>query len=52
MLDVLIQMAGLIVCGTAWRYFKPLGLDADTSRRVLTGLVYVLLLPALVLSVL
>lgn len=42
----------LIACGIAWRFFKPLGIDADDSRRTLTGLVYVLLLPALVLQVL
>ncbi|WP_459863948.1 AEC family transporter [Endothiovibrio diazotrophicus] len=52
MIDVLLQMAALIACGSLWRRFHPLGLDADTMRRALTGLVYVLLLPALVLSVL
>lgn len=52
MLEVLIQMAGLIVCGIGWRIFKPAGLEPVQTRRVLTSLVYYLLLPALVLSVL
>lgn len=52
MQQVLIQMAALIACGVAWRYIKPPGLSADTARRVLTGLVYSVLLPALVLLVL
>ena len=52
MTEILLQMAALIACGSLWRHFRPLGLDADASRRVLTGLVYVILLPALVLSVL
>lgn len=52
MLMVILQMAGLIVCGIAWRYLKPAGLDHEQTRGVLTSLVYYLLLPALVLSVL
>lgn len=52
MQQVLIQMAALIACGVAWRYIKSPGLSADTARRVLTGLVYSVLLPALVLLVL
>lgn len=52
MIDVILQSAFLILCGVIWRCFKPLGLDADTLRRNLTGLVYVLLLPSLVLVVL
>ncbi|WP_455205730.1 AEC family transporter [Kaarinaea lacus] len=52
MLDVLIQMAGLIVCGVAWRVLRPADLDPVVTRKVLTSLVYYLLLPALVLSVL
>lgn len=47
-----MQTAGLIVCGVLWRLFTPQGLEADVLRRSLTGLVYVLLLPALVLVVL
>ncbi|MGE0079718.1 MAG: AEC family transporter [Thiohalomonadaceae bacterium] len=52
MFDVIVQAAGLILCGVFWRAFAPLGLEADGLRRHLTGLVYALLLPALVLSVL
>lgn len=52
MFEVIVQMAGLIVCGIGWRWFKPGGLEHDQTRRVLTSLVYYLLLPALVLSVL
>jgi len=51
-LTVIIQMAGLIVCGIVWRMVKPAGLDHAQTRKVLTTLVYNLLLPALVLSVL
>jgi predicted permease len=52
MLEVLLQMGGLIVCGIGWRWLRPAGLDPVQTRRVLTSLVYYLLLPALVLSVL
>lgn len=52
MLEVLVQMAGLILCGIAWRWREPGGLAATPTRKVLTSLVYYLLLPALVLSVL
>ena len=52
MLSVLGQMAALIVFGIAWRVFSPMGLDADKTRQALTGVVFVLLLPALVLLVL
>lgn len=52
MLEVIIQMAGLILCGVLWRQLKPAGLQAADTRKVLTNLVYYLLLPALVLSVL
>lgn len=52
MLSVILQMAGLIVCGIVWRYLKPAGLGHEQTRTVLTSLVYYLLLPALVLSVL
>ena len=52
MLEVLIQMAGLIACGVGWRILKPAGLEPVQTRKVLTSLVYYLLLPALVLSVL
>lgn len=52
MLNVLFQMFGLILCGIAWQILKPQGLAPLPTRKVLTSLVYNLLLPALVLSVL
>ena len=52
MQSVILQMAALILCGVLWRLFKPGHLDADTTRKVLTSVVYYLLLPALVLQVL
>jgi predicted permease len=52
MLEVLVQMAGLILCGIGWRWLEPAGLQPVQTRKVLTSLVYYLLLPALVLSVL
>ena len=52
MFEVLVQMAGLILCGVGWRVFRPAGLEPVQTRKVLTTLVYYLLLPALVLSVL
>ncbi|MGR8933061.1 MAG: AEC family transporter [Gammaproteobacteria bacterium] len=52
MTSTLVQMAILIGCGTGWRYIRPGGLDADRTRGVLTGVVYYLLLPAMVLLVL
>jgi hypothetical protein len=45
-------MGALILCGIGWRVIRPGGLDADQTRRVLTSVVYYLLLPALVLKVL
>lgn len=52
MVEVMGQMAALIACGLAWRLLRPGGLDADATRSAITGLVYYLLLPGLVLSVL
>ncbi len=52
MVLILVQMSAMIMCGIAWRIVKPAGLDADSTRFVLANLVYYLLLPALVLSVL
>jgi len=52
MFEVLLQMAGLIICGIGWRMLKPAGMHGVQTRKVLTALVYYLLLPALVLSVL
>jgi len=51
-IHVLIQMTVLIAFGAAWRFITPLGLEGDATRRSVTGVVYVLFLPALVLSVL
>ncbi len=51
MLGVMTQMAALIACGVAWRRWSPGGVEAADARRVLTTLVYYLLLPALVLQV-
>ncbi len=50
--SVLLQMGIPMLCGLAWRIIRPGGLDADLTRRVLTTVVFNLLLPALVLSVL
>ena len=52
MYEVIAQSGLLILCGVLWRIYSPQGLDGDTLRASLTGLVYVLLLPALVLVVL
>ena len=52
MYQVIAQAGALILCGVFWHLFKPLGLEAQGVRRSLTGVVYVLLLPALVLVVL
>jgi predicted permease len=52
MVTVLAQMGGLILCGIGWQLLRPRGLDPADTRKVLTSLVYFLLLPALVLSVL
>lgn len=45
-------MTALVACGVIWKIAKPTGLDPVHTRKVLTSLVYYLLLPALVLSVL
>lgn len=52
MREVIIISAILIVAGVIWRIIKPQGLDADQLRTSLTGIVYNLLLPALVIGVL
>jgi len=52
MIHVVAQMGLLIVIGLTWRWLKPGGLAADELRRYIAGLVYWLLLPALVISVL
>jgi predicted permease len=52
MQNVLLQAAILIICGALWRKLRPGDLDPDNVRRAVGDLVYYLLLPALVLSVL
>ena len=52
MLDILLPMAAVIACGVAWRTLEPAGVDADQVRKVLTQVVWNLLLPALILAVL
>lgn len=52
MLEVILQMTGILLCGVVWRMVRPAGLGYKETRTVLTTLVYDLLLPALVLSVL
>ena len=52
MIDALLEMAALIACGVVWRLVAPGGHDATATRTALTGLVYYLFLPALVLLVL
>jgi hypothetical protein len=52
MILILGQMALLVCAGLAWQWLRPGGLDAVQTRKVVTGVVYYLLLPALVLLVL
>lgn len=52
MTTVLVQMGLLILCGAAFGIIRPGGISTDVSRHVLTTLVFNLLMPALVLSVL
>ncbi len=52
MLAVLTLMGLPILCGIGWRIIRPDGLDADLTRLVLTTVVFNMLLPMLVLSVL
>lgn len=48
----LIQMTFLALAGIVWRLYKPLGLEAEDTRKVLTTVVYYFFLPVLVLDVL
>lgn len=50
MAGVLVQMCVLIFCGMLWRHLRPFGVDAEAVQRLITGLVFNALLPALVLS--
>ena len=48
----MVQMAVLIGIGALWRPVRPGGQEADSVRAAISALVYYLLLPALILSVL
>ncbi|MDD2724254.1 MAG: AEC family transporter [Methylovulum sp.] len=50
--STLIQMTLLMACGVVWRLCRPAGLTADQTRAVLSGVVYYLLMPAMILEVL
>jgi predicted permease len=52
MVSVLARMGLLILCGAGWRIIRPGDLDAGVTRHVVATLVFNLLLPALVLTVL
>ncbi len=52
MFATLLQMFALIGLGLVWGIRNPLRIDTATVRNVLSGVVYYLLLPALVLDVL
>ena len=49
---ILLQTSVLILCGAGWRLLKPGGLPVEQIKASLMALVFYLLLPALVLSVL
>ncbi len=48
----LIHMTLIMACGVGWRFFRPAGLTAEQTRKVLTTVVFYVFLPALVLDVL
>jgi malate permease and related proteins len=50
--STLIQMSLLMAGGIVWRLVKPMGLNAEQTRKVLTTVVYYFFLPAMVLEVL
>ena len=52
MIPILGQMAVLVAIGLVWQWWRPGGLDATHTRKVISGVVYYLLLPALVMVVL
>jgi predicted permease len=52
MIEALLQMVVFILCGIAWRHFFYGRLSPVGKREVMTGLVYYLFLPALVIDVL
>ena len=50
--STLLQMTLMIASGAVWKILAPGGLGAEETRRVLTTVVYYLLLPSMVLEVL
>lgn len=52
MTQTLIHMTLIMACGVGWRFFRPAGLTAEQTRKVLTSVVFYVFLPALVLDVL
>ena len=50
--STLIQMSLLMAGGIVWQLLKPMGLNAEHTRKVLTTVVYYFFLPAMVLEVL
>jgi malate permease and related proteins len=50
--STLIQMTLLMAGGIVWQLLKPMGLNAEHTRKVLTTVVYYFFLPAMVLEVL
>jgi malate permease and related proteins len=52
MQSTLIQMVMIMAFGLFWRWFQPLGLNAQETRKVLTSAVFYVFLPAMVLDVL
>ncbi len=52
MIEILLQMAVLVFAGLIWQWVSPGGLEALATRKAITGVVYYLLLPAMVLWVL
>jgi predicted permease len=52
MTTILLQMTAVMSCGIFWGMFRPAGLTAELTRKVLTSVVYYLFMPALILDVL
>ena len=52
MLETLFKFSFFIGIGFAWRFTKPMGISADALRSSLLNLLYLVFLPALVLSIL
>lgn len=52
MLQILLKFSFFIGIGIAWRFTKPMQINADALRKSLLAVLYFVFLPALVLSVL